>query len=55
MYWLITGRLVFEGRNAMDTMMKHVQEVPVPPSQRTELAVPQALDEVVLACLAKDP
>jgi len=55
LYWLLTGRLVFEGRNAMDTMMKHVQDVPVPPSQRTELAVPQALDEVVLACLAKDP
>lgn len=54
-YWLLTGQLVFDGRNAMDTMMQHVQAVPVPPSRRTELAVPVELDAVVLACLAKDP
>jgi len=27
----------------------------VPPSQRTELVVPPALDQVILACLAKNP
>jgi serine/threonine-protein kinase len=34
---------------------KHLREEPVPPSQRTELPVPEALDRLVLACLAKRP
>lgn len=54
-YWLLTGQLVFTGRTSMEIMMQHVQGVPVPPSARTELAVPAALDQIVLACLAKDP
>jgi serine/threonine-protein kinase len=54
-YWMLTGRLVFEGKSAMDTMVQHIQAVPLPPSQRTEVAVPAALEQLVLACLAKDP
>jgi serine/threonine-protein kinase len=54
-YWLITGQLVFSGRTAMDTMMQHAQATPVPPSVRTELEVPPALDRAILACLAKNP
>jgi len=54
-YWLLTGALVFEKRGAMAMMMAHAQEAPVPPSQRTELSIPAALDEIILACLAKDP
>jgi serine/threonine-protein kinase len=54
-YWLLTGKLVFEGKTAMDTMIQHAQATPVPPSRRTELDVPPALEEIVLACLAKDP
>jgi eukaryotic-like serine/threonine-protein kinase len=34
---------------------KHIQEVPAPPSRRTELEVAPELDRVVLACLAKRP
>jgi len=33
----------------------HVQEKPVPPSARTELEIPEALDQVIMACLEKDP
>jgi serine/threonine-protein kinase len=54
-YWMLTGRLVFEGHTAMDTMMRHVQDRPTPPSSRTELSVPEAFDQVVMACLEKDP
>ena len=54
-YWLITGQPVFTGRTAMETMMQHTQAVPVPPSARTELEVPPALDHMVLTCLAKNP
>jgi eukaryotic-like serine/threonine-protein kinase len=29
--------------------------VPAPPSARTDLPIPAALDQLVLSCLAKDP
>jgi serine/threonine-protein kinase len=54
-YYLLTGQLVFQASNAFQVIAKHLQEAPVPPSQRTELAVPPALDRVILACLAKKP
>lgn len=53
-YWLITGQMVFTGRTAMDVLVQHAQTVPVPPSTRTEMEVPAALDHLVLACLAKN-
>ncbi len=53
-YWMITGQLVFEG-TVIRTMMAHMQETPVPPSQRTELEVPPAFEQLVLRCLEKDP
>lgn len=54
-YWLLTGRLVFEAPNAMQVMIQHANTAATPPSSKVELPIPRALDEVVLACLAKDP
>jgi serine/threonine protein kinase len=54
-YYLITGKLVFEGTSAIQMMARHLQEAPVPPSRRTEQGVPDGLDRLVLACLAKEP
>jgi serine/threonine-protein kinase len=54
-YWLLTGQLVFEGGNSMQQLLRHAHDLPVPPSQRSELAIPASLDQVVLACLAKHP
>jgi serine/threonine-protein kinase len=54
-YWLLTGQLVFEGKTPMETLMQHVQAQPVPPSDRTELEIPGALEEVILSCLEKEP
>jgi serine/threonine protein kinase len=39
----------------METMMQHTHAEPVPPSARTELEVPLALDRIILSCLAKNP
>ena len=54
-YWLTTGRLVFEEKGATATILAHVRNPPVPPSQRSELQVPEWLDRIILMCLAKDP
>ncbi len=52
-YWLLTGQLVFEAQSPVAMMHRHIQDVPEPPSQRTELDVSRDLDQLVLACLAK--
>jgi serine/threonine-protein kinase len=54
-YFLLTGHLVFEGDTPMRVLMQHIQSVPVPPSQRTEVPIPRELESLVLACLEKDP
>jgi serine/threonine-protein kinase len=54
-YWLLTGQPVFAADTPVGTLLKHVQEKPIPPSRRTELEIPEELDSVILACLAKDP
>ena len=36
-------------------MYQHANTDPVPPSRRSELEIPAALDAVILACLAKHP
>ena len=54
-YWLLTGHLVFEAESTMKMLMHHVQTPPVPPSQRSELPISRELDDLVMACLAKDP
>ena len=54
-YWLLTGQLVFEGGNSMQQLLRHAHDTPVPPSRRSELPIPAALDAVILAALAKHP
>src|SRR5574338_400779 len=53
-YWLLTGELVFHGDTAIKLLLARAQAAPDPPSSRTELPIPPALDALVLACLAKD-
>jgi serine/threonine protein kinase len=54
-YWLLTGRAVFNRPNPIQLMYQHANATPVPPSEFSELEIPPALDQVILACLAKDP
>jgi serine/threonine-protein kinase len=54
-YWLLTGELVFTADTPIGLVMHHVQTAPTPPSARTELRIPAALDRLVMSCLAKDP
>jgi serine/threonine protein kinase len=54
-YWLLTGQLVFEGDTPLSVLMQHARDTPVPPSERTEIEVPKDLEEIILACLSKNP
>jgi serine/threonine-protein kinase len=54
-YFMLTGKLVFEAGNAAQLMLKHAVEEPVAPSVRAGIPVPDALERLVLACLAKEP
>jgi len=54
-YWLLTGRPVYEGESAIEVLAHHMRSQPRPPSEESELPIPDALDRVVLACLEKNP
>jgi len=54
-YFLLTGELVFDADTPMKMFLHHVQTPPVPPAQRAEVPIPPALNDLVMACLEKDP
>jgi serine/threonine-protein kinase len=54
-YYLLTGQLVFEAETPMKMFLQHMQAAPIPPSLRSELRIPREVDDLVLACLEKDP
>jgi len=54
-YWLLAGKLVFEGRNAVEVMFHHAHSAPRRPSSRAELPIPAPLEDLVMECLEKDP
>jgi len=54
LYEMLTGKVPFGGESAIEIAMKHVNELPRPPSQlRSE--IPPELDQIVLRALAKEP
>ena len=51
---MLTGKVPFTGDSAIEIAMKHVNDLPAPPSSlRPE--IPPDLDQIVLRALAKDP
>jgi eukaryotic-like serine/threonine-protein kinase len=54
-YWLLSGHLVFSADTPMGYLVQHAQSTPHAASTRTENHIPEALDRLVMACLAKDP
>jgi serine/threonine-protein kinase len=54
-YWLLTGKFVFSAETPMGLILQHAKTPPTPPSTRINQAIPKALDDLVLSCLAKDP
>ncbi len=55
-YEMVTGRLAFEATSIMAMLSKHLMEDVVPPTRRRpELALPPAVDQLVLSAMAKSP
>jgi len=51
-YFLLTGERVFEGVNLVEVCSQHLHQPPVKPSEKRS-EIPRALEDAVLACLAK--
>jgi serine/threonine-protein kinase len=54
-YYLVTGQTVFKGKTVIEVCSHHLSSPPVPPAERLGQPVPEALSELLLACLAKSP
>lgn len=54
-YFLLTGTPVFDGRNIVEIVQKHVMVTPDPPSQRLGRPVCPELEQLLLRCLQKSP
>ncbi len=54
-YYLLTGRPVFQAKTIVEVCSKHLKQVPSKPSEVSERAFSEALEDVVMACLAKTP
>jgi serine/threonine protein kinase/tetratricopeptide (TPR) repeat protein len=52
LYEMVTGRPPFEGASGLSVALKHKSEPPRPPRQ-LNTQVPEALDRLILKCLAK--
>jgi serine/threonine-protein kinase len=54
-YYLLTGHHVFRRATPIETVLAHVRDQAARPSAGSDLHIPEALDALVLECLAKDP
>jgi tetratricopeptide (TPR) repeat protein len=55
-YEMLTGQTPFRAPTTAAMLRAHLEDVPARPTmRRPELAIPKALEDVVLRCLAKEP
>lgn len=54
MYEMVTCHSPFDGGSPEAVAMKHIQDIPTPPSQYNP-TIPPALEEIILHCLEKEP
>ncbi len=53
-YYLLSGQHVFDGATAVEICSQHLHDIAVPPSVKLGTTIPKALEELILACLAKN-
>jgi len=54
-FWLLTGKLVFDGDSLMRMIIDHARTPPPRPGTRTHLPIPADLEQIIMDCLEKDP
>jgi eukaryotic-like serine/threonine-protein kinase len=54
-YWLLTGKLVFAGKNVVEVMFHHAHTPAPRPSTRSEVPIPVQLEDLIMECLEKEP
>jgi eukaryotic-like serine/threonine-protein kinase len=54
LYEMLTGTVPFTAEGPLATAMKHLTELPLPPTKRNA-SVPEAMDALVMKLLSKDP
>lgn len=55
LYEVLTGDLPFDAETTAQVLRKHIMETPMPMTDLVDDDVPDALVEIVMRCLAKDP
>jgi len=54
-YWLLTGSLVFDETDTKALLAAYAEREPLAPSDPLDEPLPGELDDIVVACLAKQP
>jgi len=54
-YFLLTGREIFSGATIAELCRRHLEEIPVPPSQRLNKPLDAGFESLLMSCLEKDP
>ncbi len=54
LYEMLTGDVPFRGDSSIDISLKHINEIPVKPSELIE-NIPPALEKIIMHCLEKNP
>ena len=54
-FYLLTGDTVFEKKTPIEMIMDHAKTPPPRPSQKSGVAIPDGLEDLLMDCLAKEP
>lgn len=54
LYEMVTGQVPFDGDTSVAIAIKHLQELPQPPSS-LQKDIPDSLDQIILKCVQKSP
>lgn len=54
-YYLLTGETVFDKKTPMEIIMDHAKTPPPRPSEKSGIAIPEGLEDLLMDCLAKEP
>jgi serine/threonine-protein kinase len=53
-YYVLAGRTVFQAKTAAGVLVEHLQTAATRPSEARGEPIPEALEQLILACLSKD-